>query len=129
MKSLKSLLKLLPLTMFLFLMVSSCVKKEPVPQSKICFTTYHHERIIPHTKIHVKYHAERFPGYDDRSVYDTHFDTDDNGQVCVIGTPIGIHWFAGFGTDSLLQEEVFGSRRINVSWAGYQLDTIIYVSE
>ncbi len=122
-------LKLLSLAAFLFLLSASCVDNEPVIQSQICFTTYHHERVIPHTKVYVKYYAERFPGYDDRSVYDTHFDTDGSGQVCMVDVPIGIHWFACFGVDSLIGEDVFGSRRINVPSSAYQLDTIIYVSE
>ncbi len=101
----------------------------PNIRTELCITTQHHEQILPHIEVYLRYFADSFPGYDDLSRYDTFFTTDQWGYRCYKGLPFGKHWLTGIGFDSLLQEPVRGSVQVEMSFEGANKDTVLYVTE
>lgn len=113
--------------------ISGCEKDdEPTIVSlgaELCLVTLHHERGLPDIKVYIKYNATSFPGYEDLTVYDTSFVSNEFAEACYPRVPTGKHWCVGFGVDSLLNEPVRGSVSIEMHNFTQARDTIIYVSE
>jgi hypothetical protein len=119
-----------------FILLEAACRPEP-PETlplptRICVSTRHHEQVIPHATVYVKYFATVFPGYHQpASFYDASFQTGPDGRGCLEPVPEGRHWLVAFGYDSLHSPpEVYGSMPVDISLNGRAVvDTILYVSE
>lgn len=103
----------------------------PLP-TKICVQTQHHNQLIPHAVVYVKYNSDSFPGYDKPPAYfDASFKTGSDARGCIEPVPEGRHWLVAFGYDSLhFPHFVYGSLRAEISLTHKPvLDTILYISE
>ncbi|NND07373.1 MAG: hypothetical protein HKN87_13430 [Saprospiraceae bacterium] len=95
----------------------------------LCFTTQHHDLIIPNISIYVKYAATDFPGYEPIEQFDNTLVSDENGRVCMSNFPLGNHWFVAIGYDELIREQVIGAMMIRFDLSHLSADTILYVGE
>ncbi len=118
------------LLIFLVCSVFTCRKGNSIAVNpEICFTIQHHDQLIPNCTVYVAYNPDRFPGYENISAYDKSWTSDGNARLCIYDMPVGKHWFMATSYDPEWEATVFGSMYINVEWAGYQTDTIFYVTE
>lgn len=98
-------------------------------RTRVCFTTHHHEKVIPNITIWVKFNSETFPGWDPPYNFDTSIESDENGRVCMNDFPLGHHWFVGFGYDPEIGQQVIGSWDYEFNLRNLEVDTILYVGE
>ncbi len=98
-------------------------------RTHLCFTTQHHEKIIPDITIYIKYDNEVFPGFDPPKNFDTSIDSDSKGRVCIQDFPLGNHWFVGLGYDPEIGQQVYGAMNLRFDLRNLKVDTILYVGE
>ena len=106
-----------------------CYPGEDALRTELCFTTQHHELIIPNINIYVKFNTTTFPGYDPDASFDRTLVSDANGRVCMKDFPLGEHWFVGIGYDEIIREQVIGQMRLRFDLTQLKVDTILYVGE
>lgn len=95
----------------------------------MCFTTQHHDLVIPNITIYVKYATTEFPGYEPLDQFNKVLVSDENGRVCMSDFPLGNHWFIAVGYDELIREQVIGNIMIRFDFRQLQADTVLYVGE
>jgi hypothetical protein len=98
-------------------------------RTSICFTTQHHDEVIPNISIFVKYSTQDFPGYDPPEQFDDVIISDAQGKVCLNDFPLGHHWFVAIGYDELIREQVIGNMDLTFDLRNLKVDTIMYVGE
>ena len=98
-------------------------------RTSACFTTHHHEKVIPEITIWIKFDSDTFPGFDPPYNFDTSIESDANGRVCIQDFPLGHHWFVGFGYDPEIGQQVIGSWDFEFNLRNLKVDTIFYVGE
>lgn len=108
---------------------SGCTKNNLDRRSHICFTTQHHDLIIPNITIYVKYGATEYPGYEPLDQFHKVLTSDENGRVCMQDIPLGSHWFMAIGYDELIREQVIGNIPLRFDLNHLQIDTVLYVGE
>ncbi|MFK7809153.1 MAG: hypothetical protein AB8F74_15225 [Saprospiraceae bacterium] len=116
---------------FLLLAVS-CGKDEPRffdATSPVTLKVQHHEDALPGMEVYIQYNAKQFPGYDDRSVFDTMVIGNEFGDAIFPKVPIGQHWVIGYGFDEAVGESVRGGLSFEITKFGIAWDSTLYVSE
>ena len=108
---------------------SSCSKGGNERRTQVCFTTQHHDVVIPNITIYVKYRTTEFPGYEPLEQFNKVLVSDENGRVCMSDFPLGDHWFMAIGYDELIREQVIGNLMIRFDFSQLQADTVLYVGE
>ncbi len=111
------------------LTVVGCTKTGADRTTSVCFTTQHHDLIIPNITIYVKYATQDFPGFEPIEQFNQVLVSDASGRVCMSNFPLGNHWFVAMGYDELIREQVIGTMNIRFDLAQLQVDTILYVGE
>ncbi len=121
--------KFLSAILLVVLLLGGCVPSADIQRTRLCFTTQHHEKIIPNITIYVKLNTEEFPGYEPLDQFDLELVSDENGRVCWNDFPLGHHWFLGTGYDEEIRELVLGNIDLRFDLRNLQVDTILYVGE
>ena len=98
-------------------------------RTEACFTTQHHDKIIPNITVYVKFDAVDFPGYDDLESFNLRQTSDAQGRVCFRDFPLGDHWFVAIGYDEEIREQVIGNIDIRFDLSNLKVDQILYVGE
>ncbi len=111
------------------LLLWGCSASSSDLRTEACFTTQHHEKIIPSIDVFVKFFAEEFPGYLSEDDYDLKLTSDANGRVCFRDFPLGNHWFVGIGFDEEIREIVIGNNDYRFDLSNLKVDDILYVGE
>ena len=107
----------------------SCNQADPNLRTQACFTTQHHNQIIPNIAVYVKFDAIDFPGYDNFNQFNLMQTSDRNGRVCFNDIPLGNHWFVAIGYDEEIREQVIGNIDIRFDLSNLRIDQILYVGE
>jgi hypothetical protein len=115
--------------LFCFILLWLSCNKSADLRTSLCFTTRHHDLVIPDITIYIKYNSEVFPGFDPEHNFDTSSTSNKLGQVCMHDFPLGNHWFVGFGYDSLIRQQVYGALDIEFNLRNLRVDTILFVGE
>ncbi len=116
-------------SLLLLLTFSLACNKGEALRTHLCFTTQHHEKVIPDITIYIRYNSDVFPGFDPPKNFDTFVVSDSKGRVCIQDFPLGNHWFVGFGYDPEIREQVYGAMDIRFDLRNLKVDTVLYVGE
>ena len=109
---------------FLSLVLISCSSIGSSPRTQACFTTQHHEKIIPNIEVYVKFNTTEFPGYVDLDQFHMQLTSDANGRVCFNDIPLGNHWFVGIGYDEEIGRQgilIFDLISVICRWIKYSM--------
>jgi hypothetical protein len=109
--------------------LTDCTRADPNLRTEACFTTQHHEKVIPNIDVYVKFQTTAFPGYDHFEQFNIMKTSDANGRVCFRDLPLGDHWFVAIGYDEGIREQVIGSIDLRFDLKNLKVDQILYVGE
>ena len=107
--------KILSLALVMITIFSFCKKNGTGGKVTVAAITKHHDRVIPFSKVYVKYGAKEFPG-EDLSQYDAEQTTDKEGHTHFTGLRYGNYYFYGIGYDSVSQAVVKGGIALKIKW-------------
>ncbi len=124
-RHLSLLLLLLPIQ----LLLCGCSGVDSSQRTEACFTTQHHENVIPNIDVFVKFHTVEFPGYFPEEQFDLKLTSDAQGRVCFRDFPLGSHWFVGIGFDEEIREMVIGNNNYHFDLNNLKVEDILFVGE
>ena len=121
------------LGLFLLGIVGMGCEKPPAPSTldtQLCVRCKHHEWTVPDVTVYLKYGEDvnQFPGYEPLE-YDTSFQTDAAGRLCLKGINYGDYWLMGAAFDPEWGDEVRGAIYLDFSKRNARLDTILVLNE
>ena len=87
--------------------LTACKKEGIGGNAEISFTVEHHEQIIPHAKVYIKYGAKEFPGAV-TTAYDDSVQTDASSHGHFADLIKGDYYIYGIGYDSAVSSIVKG---------------------
>jgi hypothetical protein len=94
--------------------ILSCIPEGgPGGNSTIAFTTKHHEVIIPHCRVFIKYGDRSFPG-EDTTIYDDAVTSDNSGNGSFEGLTRGAYYIYGVGFDTSINQPVYGGTPVTI---------------
>ena len=106
---------------------SGCKKEGIGGDSTIAVLVKHHEQLIPHAKVYIKYGAKEFPGAT-LTNYDDSVTTDAAAHAHIEELVKGDYYLYGIGYDSTISSEVSGGIAVKLS-KGTELEVDVPVTE
>lgn len=127
MKSRSIFITFIALFAIVITLASGCKKEGIGGDSSIHVLVKHHEALIPHAKVYIKYGANEFPGAT-LTNYDDSLQTDAAAHGHFDELVKGDYFLYGVGYDSAISEAVTGGIAVKLS-KGTELDLDVPVTE
>ncbi len=106
---------------------TACKKEGIGGNSEIAFTVKHHEDIIPHATVYIKYGAKEFPGAV-TTAYDDSVETDAAAHGHFHDLVKGDYYLYGVGYDSAVSEIVLGGLGVTLK-SNEAIETTVSITE
>lgn len=127
MKSRSIFVSFIALFALVITLASGCKKEGIGGNSTISVSVKHHEALIPHAKVYIKYGAKEFPGAT-LTNYDDSLETDAVAHGHFDDLVKGEYYLYGVGYDSAISEVVSGGISVKLS-KGSELEVDVPVTE
>jgi hypothetical protein len=108
------------------LLAAGCKKNQLGGKSSVSGTVTHHEKLIPFSRVFVKFNAKEFPG-SDTTKYDHRIETGADGKY-TFSCYKGDYYLYGKGFDTGISEVVTGGIHVKVR-SNENVDATVHVTE
>ena len=106
---------LMLLSVIILSSVTACHKEGIGGKSSITGKVVHHDHVIPHAVVYIKYGATEFPGVD-VTLYDAHSSSDANAHYEFHNLRKGVYYLYGVGFDNTISSPVNGGGSVKLKY-------------